>query len=377
MILKIKKRLTTFDKCVLFINCISTSVLLLSYLAPVTDPRNLWIIAILGLMYPLLLILNIIFLIYWLIRAKLYVLISAMCILIGIKILMMNLRFNKLNTFDKKTIPASIRMMAYNVQGFGKFGKTNNNKLIQKEILQLISDKQPDIINLEEIYLDIFNRDTVYSSLKKTLRGGYHYFKSYNSTRWDSSGIAIFSKFPIIAQGSIYSPADHVETQVIYADIKNGNNIFRVYCLHLQSTQFDDEEHQYLKDVAKYGEVNLHESKIISGKLKSAFIKRSLQAALIKHHMAGCPYPFIVAGDFNDTPISFTVNQVSKGLKNAFIEKGNGFGITYYGDFPHSQIDYILLSPQFNVINYRVIDQKLSDHYPIISDLLLTNGLHL
>ena len=62
---------------------------------------------------------------------------------------------------------------------------------------------------------------------------------------------------------------------------------------------------------------------------------------------------------------------MSKGLKNAFCEKGSGFGRTYNGDFPNYQIDYIMASPAFDVLDYDIIEKKLSDHYPVCSDLLL------
>ena len=81
--------------------------------------------------------------------------------------------------------------------------------------------------------------------------------------------------------------------------------------------------------------------------------------------------PYIIAGDFNDTPTSFAVNSIAKGLKNTFSEKGNGFGITYNGAFPNFQIDYILTTPNFNVKNYQIIKKKLSDHYAVVSDLEL------
>ena len=57
-----------------------------------------------------------------------------------------------------------------------------------------------------------------------------------------------------------------------------------------------------------------------------------------------CPYPYIISGDFNDTPSSYAVNQMAKGFKNAFREKGTGLGRTYNGDFPNYQIDYIMAS---------------------------------
>ena len=62
---------------------------------------------------------------------------------------------------------------------------------------------------------------------------------------------------------------------------------------------------------------------------------------------------------------------MGKGLKNAFEQKGIGLGKTYNGSFPNYQIDYILTSPEFNILNYQIIEKKLSDHYPIRSDLEL------
>ena len=164
-----------------------------------------------------------------------------------------------------------------------------------------------------------------------------------------------------------------IEAQNIFVDIKYANEVIRIYCLHLQSTRFAEEDHQYLKNLSKYGKVSIPDLKRINSKLKMAFIKRSMEVSLVKQNMAKCPYPYIVQGDFNDTPSSFSINQIGKGLKNAFIEKGSGFGFTYYGDFPNFQIDYILASPQFNIMGYTVIKKKLSDHYPILSDLLLTS----
>jgi endonuclease/exonuclease/phosphatase family metal-dependent hydrolase len=71
------------------------------------------------------------------------------------------------------------------------------------------------------------------------------------------------------------------------------------------------------------------------------------------------------------TPASFAVNELSKGLKNAFRERGFGLGRTYNGDFPNFQIDYILATLQFDVLDYYIIEKKLSDHYPVRADLLL------
>ncbi|MFD2144077.1 endonuclease/exonuclease/phosphatase family protein [Mucilaginibacter antarcticus] len=109
----------------------------------------------------------------------------------------------------------------------------------------------------------------------------------------------------------------------------------------------------------KKGKADLESTKRLGGKIKRAFIKRSEQVLLVKTHARQCPYPYIIAGDFNDTPSSFAVNQMAKGLKNTFREKGSGMGRTYNGDFPNYQIDYIMTTSQFDVTGYRIIEKTL------------------
>ena len=74
----------------------------------------------------------------------------------------------------------------------------------------------------------------------------------------------------------------------------------------------------------------------------------------------------IVCGDFNDSPISYTHRVVGEGLNDAFVESGNGFGISYNQNHFYFRIDNILLSK--NLKSYRcTVDNtiKSSDHYPI------------
>jgi endonuclease/exonuclease/phosphatase family metal-dependent hydrolase len=157
----------------------------------------------------------------------------------------------------------------------------------------------------------------------------------------------------------------------LYVDVKKGKKTFRLYSVHLQSIRFEAEDYRYLSGLSHQGKTDINSTKRLGSKLKMAFIKRSKQVYKIKADAAACPYPYIISGDFNDTPTSFAVNQMSKGLKNAFCEKGSGFGRTYNGDFPNYQIDYIMASPQFDVLDYHITEKKLSDHYPVCSDLVL------
>ena len=74
-------------------------------------------------------------------------------------------------------------------------------------------------------------------------------------------------------------------------------------------------------------------------------------------------------GDFNDTPMSYSVNILSKNMNNAFEQKGFGWGVTYFGILPIFQIDYILCDKKIKIEDYGILKEKLSDHYPIWADL--------
>ena len=81
------------------------------------------------------------------------------------------------------------------------------------------------------------------------------------------------------------------------------------------------------------------------------------------------PYPVVVCGDFNDTPLSYTYKKIKKELKDAFIEKGRGLGHTYIGEFPSFRIDYILHSDDLETVGYQRDMVTYSDHYPIKAQL--------
>ena len=85
--------------------------------------------------------------------------------------------------------------------------------------------------------------------------------------------------------------------------------------------------------------------------------------------MEKSPYPNIVCGDFNDVPNSYAYSIIGKGMKNAFVEKGNGLGRTFTGISPTLRIDNIFVDKRWGVQQFIRVQKKLSDHYPIITDI--------
>jgi endonuclease/exonuclease/phosphatase family metal-dependent hydrolase len=358
-------KLPVVDKVVFILNIIAALTLLLSYLASSTDPRDIAIIAVLGFSYPVLVIINLLFVLYWLIRKSTIAFISAISIVLGFLNVQKIYGFNSRYINYNKVSDDAIRIMQYNVREFKGIDKYKEEP-IQKEIATVINDNQPDIVNIEEFEKYKSNKDSVTIQIKKSLKANYAYFKAFKVNRADdSTGNIIFSKHPIIDTGAIASNG-FLNIKAIFADINYKGKKIRIYSIHLAAVKIKNQE----KSSYLSGHVNIGRSSFIQSKLTEAFITRSFQVSQIKRFLEKSPYPYILTGDFNDTPNSFAVNELGDGLKNAFVEKGSGYQTTYFSKFP-LQIDYIFVSPEFDVLNYQALDKKISDHKPIISDVKL------
>jgi endonuclease/exonuclease/phosphatase family metal-dependent hydrolase len=366
-----RPRIHLFSKFVLIANIFAVMSLLISYMASYFDPASFWISSFFGLAYPAILIINVLFVIYWLIRWPRFALISGIAILAGWSVVLNYIGFRE-NTaiMVPKSSESFIRIMTYNVHNFKQFGD-KNDQFTKDQILNVIRNEQPDVICFQEFFSRKKGEYNFRKYIQEILNTQHYYFKPSTDNGYEAIGMAIFSKFPIVDQGNIQFAKKMNWNEAIWADLKKGDKTFRVYNVHFQSISFQPEDYQYLQKVKKEINTDVESSKKIGSRLKRAFIKRGNQVKMVKSHTDSCKTPYIIAGDFNDTPISYTVKTISSGMNNSFREKGSGLGVTYNGAFPNFQIDYIFTSPEFSVKNYLIIDKKLSDHFPVRTDLEL------
>ncbi|RZL05288.1 MAG: endonuclease, partial [Pedobacter sp.] len=198
-----------------------------------------------------------------------------------------------------------------------------------------------------------------------------YYFVPFSENDYEATGLAIFSRYPIRNKGTIKFGENAGGNSSIFIDIEVNNKKLRVYNVHLQSIAFDKQDYTYIDKVTHKIDADIVPSKRIAVMLRTAFLKRSQQVDIMKQHMRTCSTSFLIAGDFNDTPASYAVTQLTKSLNSTFKEQGTGLGRTYNGKFPNFQIDYIATTTDIKVLNHRVIPAKLSDHFPVRSDLRL------
>jgi endonuclease/exonuclease/phosphatase family metal-dependent hydrolase len=83
------------------------------------------------------------------------------------------------------------------------------------------------------------------------------------------------------------------------------------------------------------------------------------------------PYPVIICGDFNDTPVSYAYHQLTSNYQDAFECCGNGIGKTLKGKIPAFRIDYVIYDNNFTPLSYQELKVNLSDHYPVKSEFVI------
>jgi endonuclease/exonuclease/phosphatase family metal-dependent hydrolase len=103
-----------------------------------------------------------------------------------------------------------------------------------------------------------------------------------------------------------------------------------------------------------------------------------VQSDIIEREVSRSPYPVIVCGDLNDVPNSYAYQTVRGDMQDAFLEEGAGLGKSFISGrskfltwLPTLRIDYIFMSPVFEVTQFRMVTRKLSDHRGLITDLKL------
>jgi len=347
-------------RIVLITNIVFVAALLLSYLSVYINPSALAFPALFGLAYPYLLLVNILFVIFWVTLLKKEALISVAAILLGIGYMH---NFIRLTNHGEEVKP-DIKLISYNLRLFNYY-EGNSARHSEKKILQMLKTENPGIICLQEYYIPE-DRSTSEENLKAALGGTWHsHTKLIRNKNHRSYGIITLSRYPVINRGEIIHP--NSSSLTIFTDIVAGKDTIRVYNSHLQSFHLRNLESSLIGDISAEQNGKLKDLGYFYKRLANGFKNRSVQTARLKKSVISSPYPVIVAGDFNDTPISYTYRKIHHGLNDGFVKAGYGAGFTYRGKYPPNRIDYVFYDDHLECTDFDIIKVKYSDHYPVVA----------
>lgn len=333
------KKLSLIDKLLFIVNSILAVVLLISFSSYYISPNSIPFISVISLSVPVLIFLNIAFIIYWLIKLKRPFLISTIVLLIGYQYVISFYRLSE----KKIILSEDLKVMTYNIRMFNFYDWIKEENVDEK-IIEFVQVKDPDILCLQEYH----------KPKNGQLKFKYKYVNIAN--KGNNTGQAIFSKYKIINKGSLNF--SNTTNNAIYVDILKNKDTIRVYNVHLESLRIRPKEEKFTKE----------NSEKLKSRLERGFKIQANQASLIIEHQKSISHKAIICGDFNNTAFSWVYKNLKEGKNDAFEEAGQGFGSTYDFKFP-LRIDFILPDEEIVVNNYKTYDIKLSDHAPIMARL--------
>jgi len=330
-----------WNKIIVFVNSILAILLLLSYLLPYISPETVPIFTIISLAVPVLLALNIFFIIYWIIKLKKYFTISLISIILGIGYISNIYKFSEKKIF----LNDDLKVMSYNVRLFNHYNWSTDSTIVKK-ISSFIAEKEPDVLSIQEYY-DAENLQLKYP---------YQFIKT--KSNFNKFGLAIFSKFNIINSGSL--DLKESANNIIYTDILKDKDTIRVYNIHLESLKMNTSQENF-------GIIN---SDKLLEQMEASFQKQAKQVELFLQHEKKWDGKKILCGDFNNTAFSWVYRELSNEKQDAFKEAGKGLGKTFNYWYP-LRIDFILTDANFDINNFKTFNVPFSDHYPILARLNL------
>jgi endonuclease/exonuclease/phosphatase family metal-dependent hydrolase len=351
-------------------NILVSCMMLGAYLSAHISPNTLVYFAFLGLSYPIWLMLTFGFLIFWLFFKRKWMLIPAITLLLGFN----HLRHFYAVTFIQPELLKPVKIMSFNVKIFNLYDLENR---VEKRngVFSFLNEQNPSIICFQEFYHQEGGKSFVTrDSMVKLLETKY-YHERYTHDMADQKyfGVATFSKYPIVNKGEIPFSNDK-NNFCIYSDIVVDEDTLRVFNGHIGSIRFQKDDYEVFDENAEEDRyVDTEDEERILKRLKIAFEKRAIQVETIVAEIEKSPYPVVLCGDLNDTPVSYCYRQLSNLLNDAFVESGNGTGASYIGKMPSNRIDYIFHSPEILSSHFTTHDVEFSDHRPISCEIDLQN----
>ena len=363
-------------------NIIVAMLFLLGCYAQWIFTKNYWMVGFLVLLSFYLLLLLLLFFIFWILVKSKWSLLFVLVMIAGYSKVIKIIPPRIPTTFTLQKQKDAVRIMSWNVAQFDILNYRKNPSVHDK-MIELINQYQPDIACFQEMVAGDSIIDLNNSYYKKfsfysiqNFEQALNFYDEYYSYNWKENflnsqhfGVIIFSKYPIVNRHTITTYPNEYNAIFQYVDIVKNADTLRVFNIHLQSLKFTPVNLQYIDNPSIESDADIEKSKNILSKFKAGFLKRKAQAERIKEEINKSPYPVIVCGDFNDVPNSYAYETIGKDLQNAFEKKGAGLGRTFSGIAPTLRIDNIFVDPQYQVNQYVCIAKKLSDHFPIITDI--------
>ena len=339
------------------VNAVLAALLCFSAFSPYLNPHTSPVASCAGLFFPVFLIFNVAFLFFWLLVYRRYALFPLLVLLVCWNSIQ---TYYPINWFQEDAPEDAIKVLSFNTRGFGDMASHTKEK--PNEVLEYLRNSDADIICIQEY---IYGGKLKKKDIDYALRD--YPYRHYRSLGKGLNGLGCYSRYPILSAKPIKYDSDRNGSMIYNIKVKDDTLV--VLNNHLESNRIiksDVKTYQDMVDDPSKEKVSSGMRKLLK-KLAGATAIRARQVDVLSEVLQDLRgKKLIVCGDFNDTPISYTHRVLSEDLQDAFVESGNGLGISYNRDRLYIRIDHILTSKNLKVFECKVDDSiKASDHNPI------------
>lgn len=362
-------------KTFIILNIVPTVLMAIVCLVPWLHAGKFWWAALLGLGFPLLLALQVGFLIFWLLFRSRWAFMPLISLLLSFQQIGVLFAFGSESEFGVKKKKGTFRVVSWNVSLWDEYNRQKKGTSYRQNMLDLLAKSDADVFCFQEFFESKNQQKHKPTIVEFTQKMGYpyHYF-AVEGERYKGSyrsGILIFSKHPIIDSMRIRFRNNSRAESLVACDIRVNGKVYRIATTHLQSVLFDSKDYEGISQFGKTEKATIETPRAIVPKLRRAYVYRSTQAEQVSAFLDSTDVPVILTGDFNDVPNSYTYFKIRKDMQDAFLEKGFGMGRTFRKISPTLRIDYIFADPRIAIEGFGLKKVPYSDHYPLMADFVL------
>ncbi len=364
---------------IIFIGNLGCIILLLSSnMAPYLNPSTWWPIALMGLFFPLLVIVTMLFFFFWLPIRPLRAVFSLLALFLSIPNIISTFGFSMPSIPVAKKDKEHLRVVTWNT-GLMNYTALDSNTANRNNdiIFRKLREADADILCLQEFFTAVIPHHLNFiDSIARMLHYPYFYF-SYDRSKFEGkfySGSIIFSRYAIVDTQRVEYPSPFIGSVIKAGVIFSGDTI-DIITTRLQSVHFQREDYMELGGFKSGKSSGFGGAKRIINKLRFGYNSRIVQVQLVTDMISKSRRPLVFTGDLNDVPVSYTYTQVKKGLEDVWINKGSGFGRTFIYLSPTLRIDHIFYNGRFKGRHVqRILAEGASDHNALLADLIFNQN---
>lgn len=322
------------------------------HVSPATHPN----FEVLALAFPIPLLMNLAFLLFWLVFLYKYAWIP----IVGFLLCASPVRHYCPLNFSKKAPADGIKVMTLNANIFHYHHDT---KILPNPTMEYICASDADIICLQES--SIFrHRKKLTEQLEHTFRYvAYEHHKHHER-------LAVLSKYPIVRHEEIAIDSRKNACGAFY--LKVGSDTLLVINCHFETSALSGKERDQFGDLVTRRSNSINERSILH---KLAFMGRrhakqanAVMAYIKKHRTKNMSV--LVCGDFNDPPVSYAHHVFAKEFTDCHTASSTGPGFTHHAHGMLLRIDHIFCSPDWEPFECEIHSKTaISDHYPVTCTL--------